>query len=82
MSRIKKLYERIKNNPANVNYDDLMTLLDRCGYKLRPTSGWSHRWFFKKDCEPIHFPENRPIREVYVRRIIKVLEKNCDIDEL
>ena len=81
MNRKKKLYERIKKSSANVKFDGLKTLLELCGYTLRTSSGGSHRWFIKKGCEPIHFPEHRPLGEVYVRKALRILEECCDLDD-
>jgi hypothetical protein len=81
MRRAKKLYERIRRNPKNVKYNELKTLLEACGYTLRPSSGGSHRWFYKKGCNPIHFPEHRPLGEVYGKRALRVIEECIDFDQ-
>jgi len=81
MSRRRKLYEQIKNNPSNVKYTDFKNLLEACGYMLRPGGGGSHRWFSKPGCPPIHFPEHRPVKEIYIRKALPILEEYCDLDD-
>ena len=81
MSRRMKLYAKIRQNPKDVRYEELKTLLELCGYSLRQTSGGSHRWFVKPGCEPIHFPEHHPVGEVYVKKALKVLEDNGSLDD-
>jgi len=81
MSRKEKLYAKIQQNPSNVRYEELRTLLEMCGYVLRPSGGGSHRWFNKPGCEPIHFPEHRPVGSVYVKKALRILEKNCDFND-
>lgn len=81
MSRKSKLYSKIAQNPTGVKYEDLKTLLELCGYKLRPPGGGSHRWFCKKGCAPIHFPEHKPVKTVYVKEALKILIENGSLDE-
>ena len=81
MGRKAKFYNRFLQNPSNVKYAQLRTLLELCGYTLRPSSGGSHRWFTKKGCPPIHFPEHRPVGKKYVNDVLKILEEYCDLDD-
>lgn len=46
MSKINKLLQRIKDNPKNVRFEDIESLLDGLGFKIR--SKGSH-YTFKKD---------------------------------
>jgi hypothetical protein len=82
MSRINKLYQRIVQNPKDVSFDQFQTLLEACGYQLRRGGSGSHRWFNKKGCPPIHFPEHRPVGEVYIKKALRILAENGDLDEL
>jgi hypothetical protein len=81
MSRKSKLLSKIRQNPKNVKFNELSTFLGLCGYKLRPPKSGSHRWFFKHGCEPIHFPEHRPIGTVYIKRLLEILESNGSLDD-
>ena len=80
MVKILKLYQKIKNNPKNVSYSELRTLIEYCGYEQRPSSSGSHRWFRKKGCPPIHFPEHHPIGKNYVKDTLNILEVYCEND--
>lgn len=46
MSKIDKLLQRIQDNPKNVRFEDIESLLDGLGFKIR--SKGSH-YTFKKD---------------------------------
>ncbi len=46
MSKTNKLLQRIKDNPKNVRFEDIESLLDGLGFKIR--SKGSH-YTFKKD---------------------------------
>ena len=78
----KKLYEKIKQNPTNVTYEELKSLVLSCGYELRKGGGGSHRWFRQEGYPPIHFPEHRPVGKVYVKEILGILEKYFNLDDL
>jgi hypothetical protein len=81
MSTRKKLIEKIRNNPADVSYDDLRNLVENFGYELRKGGGGSHRWFRQAGFPPIHFPEHKPIKKHYVEEVIAIIEKYFDVDE-
>jgi hypothetical protein len=67
MSRKTKLYAKFRQNPRDVKFEEFRTFLELCGYVLRPPKSGSHRWFTKAGCEPIHFPEHRPVDSVYIK---------------
>ncbi|NLJ38071.1 MAG: addiction module toxin, HicA family [Candidatus Atribacteria bacterium] len=72
----RKLFEKIKQNPKNVSIDELITLLIRCGWKERKkSSGSSHRIFEKLHQYPISIPFKRPVKEHYIKNVIKIIEK-------
>ena len=77
MSRKDKLLFSIKNNPKNVNFEDLKKLLEDKGYKAENTGG-SHWVFRKKDCESITIPYKRPVKAIYVKRVLMILEGTDD----
>ena len=72
--RTRKLLERLRNNPTNVTFDDLRTLLLREGFTLDRVTGSHH--IFKKSGTifviPVH--SNR-VKSVYVKRVIELVEQ-------
>jgi predicted RNA binding protein YcfA (HicA-like mRNA interferase family) len=72
--RTRKLLERLKNNPTNVTFDEIRTLLLREGFKLDRVTGSHH--IFKKSGTifviPVH--ANR-VKSVYVKRVIQLVEQ-------
>ena len=82
MTQKRRLFDKFKQNPRNVKYDEFATLLEACGYTLRKGGVGSHRWFSPpKGCPPIHFPEHRPVGEVYIKKALRILEECCNLDE-
>jgi len=47
--REEKLYEKIKNNPKAVEFDELDKLLRRFGFDCRPPKGGSHYVYSYRD---------------------------------
>lgn len=43
MGRREKLYEKAKNSPNNLAFDDLCALAEEFGFRLRKGGGTSHR---------------------------------------
>ena len=77
MSRYNKLIERLKNNPKNVDFKILKKLLEENGYTGINSSG-SH-WVFRKDnCESLTIPYKKPIKIIYVKRVIQIIGENND----
>lgn len=63
----------MQNNPKNVSFEDLKKLLTAHGFELRSISG-SH-YTFKKDSQRITIPYNKPIKEVYVKMVLKFIQE-------
>ena len=72
MSKKEKLLQAMRNNPKNVNFEDLKKLLEANGY-VSDNTGGSH-WVFRKDgCEAQVVPRKKPVKAVYVIRALKAL---------
>lgn len=75
----KKLCKKIKkviNNKKNVDISALKSLLEELGYKeFKP--GGSHFTYRKTGCTPITIPFKKPVKEVYIKNLCKVLELEC-----
>lgn len=74
MSKLKKLYEKIKNNPKAVRFDELDKVLGAAGFdKRKPRSGSSHHIYTKGDkILPIPFKQPH-IKQIYVERAIELI---------
>ena len=74
MTRREKELERIRNNPTNVRFEDLDRLLRSYGFERRPPRG-SHYFYKKKGCRPISIPRHKPVKTVYVKRALALIEE-------
>ncbi|MHB1167255.1 MAG: type II toxin-antitoxin system HicA family toxin [Carboxydocellales bacterium] len=76
MSRIRKRFERLLNNPKESKWDELRTILEFFGLVCEPPDGGSHWTVFHPDLEdnvtvPVH---NNRVKVVYVKKLIKLIE--------
>ena len=81
MSKIEKLYDRIKNNPKNVRFEEIKHLLITYGFTYRqPRSGSSHYVFTKKECPyPVTISHQRPVNKHFINEAIKAIEDYGDL---
>ena len=73
MSKRKKLFDKLKNNPKNASFSDISRLLEQEGFVLDRITG-SHHVFTKSDTTfvvPVH--KNR-VKTIYVKRVIEIIE--------
>lgn len=76
MTQIEKLLEQIRNNPTNVRFEDLDKLLRLYGFECRPPRGGSHYVYKCKGCPQIlTVPRHQPLKRVYVKRALKLIEE-------
>ncbi len=73
MSKRDKLINLIKNSPKNVRFEDLKKILEDIGYVARNRGG-SHYVFTKENSKPITIPYKRPVKIIYVKQVIRILE--------
>ena len=70
-----KMVKSIIQNPKDVDFEIIKRLLEQFGYSCRqPKKGSSHYVFRKDGIYPITFPKNKPVKTVYVKEIIKILD--------
>ena len=77
VSKKDKLIEAIKNNPKNVKFEDLKKILENLGYAAINRGG-SHYIFTKKDSVSLTIPYKRPVKVIYVKQVIRIIEEEND----
>lgn len=82
MSKLTKLYEKVKNNPKQVRFDELDKLLIYYGFQRKqPRSGSSH-YIYTYGSVRVTVPFKQPhIKSVYVKLAIDALEGVINNDE-
>ena len=75
MSKRLKRYKRIINNPGNLSREELKWLLMEFDYHEKAKRGkGSHSVFMKKGFSSITVPFGRPVKENYVKHIIRIID--------
>ena len=73
MSKYEKIIQNLKNNPKNISFETIKSLLEKFGYRAY-NNGSSHWQFRKKNKPTITIPYKRPIKAIYVKMVLKLLE--------
>ncbi|WP_092481874.1 type II toxin-antitoxin system HicA family toxin [Desulfoscipio geothermicus] len=75
MSKLEKLYIKIKNNPGSVKFQEIEKLLLRAGFSIRQPRGGSSHYTFTKGGKRITIPRKQPyVLETYIKKVIELLE--------
>ncbi len=75
MSKLEKLYLKVKNNPKAVRFEELNKILLAEGFKMRQPGKGSSHYIYKRGDVSITIPRRKPfVLEKYVREIIKIVE--------
>lgn len=76
MTKFKKHYNKIVNNPKDIKFEDLDKILKQYGFKCRqPGKGSSHyNYYHPKLTDILTIPHKRPIKAIYVKRAISAIE--------
>ncbi|MBS9778702.1 MAG: type II toxin-antitoxin system HicA family toxin [Campylobacteraceae bacterium] len=74
MSKYDKLIEKMQNNPKDIAFKELKKILESAGF-VGVNTGGSH-WVFRKDgFQNITIPYKRPIKVIYVKKVLELLSK-------
>jgi len=75
MANICKRIGKILKNRKDVTFEDLDSILCYMGYtKRQPKGGSSHYTYSKAGCgHIITVPKKKPVKEVYVKKVINLL---------
>ena len=73
MTKAGKLIDSMRNNPRDWSIDDLKVLADRKGIDWRQP-GTSHVTFSRPGLTPLTVPAHKPIKPVYVKRFLQLID--------
>lgn len=74
-SRIEKLVQKLKKSSVNVDFKDLVKILEFLGYICDKKNGGSHFIFRKSGKEHINIPRKKPVKAHYVKKVLKTYEE-------
>lgn len=71
MPNIKKILQKMKNQPNGIRFQELAKVLEANGYRMRTKTGTSHRNFINENGDVITIKEENPLKAVYVKDVLK-----------
>lgn len=78
MARKQKLYQRLINNPKNVNFNDLLTIVEAFGFALDRIKG-SHRVYKHPDVSSeflvLQPDKNRQAKPYQIKQFLSLIEE-------
>lgn len=81
MSKKEKAISKLRQNPKNVRFEEIETILDRLGFVKRQ-DGTSHA-IFTLGKSRIQVPHRKPfVKPIYVKLLLEELDKIQELDEL
>ena len=75
MVKRSKLLHRILNNPKDVRFNDLRSILLHYGFVERQPRGGSSHYTYRHGEYIITLPRSKLINKVYVMKVIKILKE-------
>jgi virulence-associated protein VapD len=77
VSKSKKRFEKLKQNPKNVSFDDLRLVLEDFGFELKGIVGSHYTFSITIDGETQIFtvPFRRPVKTIYVKKALELIEQ-------
>lgn len=75
MSKKGKLIDKIRNNPTDVRFETIQTILLELGFKERQPKGGSSHFTYTLSDIILTVPKHRPVNKVYVKQVIKAIDE-------
>jgi hypothetical protein len=80
MPKGEKLLQKAEQNPKNVRFNELDTLLQQFGFEKIKTNAGSHfKWRNKEKLITYMCPRKNPVKSVYIKQLIKILKTHFNI---
>ena len=82
-TRRQKRRRKIAQKPKNIRFADLQRLLEDYGFELKRTKGSHHSFvgYVGDQKVTVVIPYRRPLKEVYVKKVLKILDEIEPLDE-
>lgn len=84
MSKLDKLLAGIRNNPKDVDFNDIKKILENYGYIGETSGGGSSHWVFRKEGKVTHItiPFKKPIKAIYIKKALLAIDEEIAIKEV
>lgn len=78
MTQKDKKLQKMRQNPRDWQIEDLQSIADKHGIEWLHDGG-SHVVFRSSVCEHLSVPAHRPIKPIYIKRFLLLLEQTLDV---
>ncbi|MBZ0310271.1 MAG: type II toxin-antitoxin system HicA family toxin [Anaerolineae bacterium] len=82
MTKREKRLQKLRQNPKNVSFQDLKTVLEDFGFELVRSSGSHHSFsiMIGQEQHLLVIPYSRPIKTIYVRETLDLIDKLLELE--
>ena len=81
MSKKDKQLQAIRNNPKNVRFETIRSILINAGFEETMPSGGSSHYTYHKGIYRITIPKKKPVNKIYIENVIEIIDKLSEEDE-
>ena len=76
MSKRDKQLDAIRNNPKNVRFETIQSILLNHGFAETAPSGGSSHYTFSKGIYRVTVVKDKPVNSVYIKKAIQIIDKS------
>ena len=74
MSKRDKQLQAMRNNPKNVRFETIQSVLLNHGFSETTPGGGSSHYTFSKGVYRITVVKNRPVNSIYIKQAIRIID--------
>ena len=74
MSKRDKQLQAIRNNPKNVRFETIQSILLSYGFTETTPGGGSSHYTFSKGIYRVTVVKNKPINSIYIKQAIRIID--------
>lgn len=75
MTDIDKIIKKMKTNPYRIKFQELEKVIQYNGFTLKNNLKATNKQFINKKGEIITIKKDNPIKSIYVKYVLKIIEK-------
>ena len=75
MSKRDKLLQAMRNNPKNVRFETIQTILLSHGFTETAPGGGSSHYTFCKGIYRVTVVKDKPVNSIYIKQAINIIDK-------
>ena len=75
MGKQDKLLQAIRNNPKNVRFETIQSILLRYGFSETVPRGGSSHYTYHRGIYRVTVPKDNPVNQIYIKQAIKIIDQ-------